>query len=119
VGALGEQLAAAHLERLGYTVLARNALTRHGEIDLIALDGRTLVFAELRSGHSSAGAQPAGPAAWPRPGSGARLRRRATAWLSSEDAGTPRARAIRFDALSVTVDANGALLRLEHLEGAW
>ena len=41
-GRLGEDLAAAHLQRLGFRVLARNARTRYGEIDLIAFDGHTL-----------------------------------------------------------------------------
>ena len=44
MGRLGEELAAAHLSRLGFSELERNARTRHGEIDLIAFDGRTLVF---------------------------------------------------------------------------
>jgi putative endonuclease len=48
LGRLGEELAAAHLQRLGFVVLARNARTRHGEIDLIAFDGRTLVFISPR-----------------------------------------------------------------------
>jgi hypothetical protein len=48
LGRLGEQLAATHLERLGFMILARNARTRYGEIDLIAFDGHTLVFNKLR-----------------------------------------------------------------------
>ena len=48
LGRLGEQLAAAHLERLGFAILARNARTRYGEIDLIAFDGHTLVFNNRR-----------------------------------------------------------------------
>jgi putative endonuclease len=49
LGRLGEQLAAAHLERLGFAILERNARTRYGEIDLIAFDGHTLVFAEVKT----------------------------------------------------------------------
>jgi hypothetical protein len=48
LGRLGEQLAAAHLERLGFMILARNARTRYGEIDLVAFDGSALVFNNLR-----------------------------------------------------------------------
>jgi putative endonuclease len=48
LGASGEALAAEHLRRLGYQLLARNVRTRHGEIDLIAFDGRTLVFISPR-----------------------------------------------------------------------
>jgi Uncharacterised protein family UPF0102 len=47
LGHLGEELAAAHLKRLGFTLLERNVRTRYGEIDLIVFDGRTLVFAEV------------------------------------------------------------------------
>jgi len=49
VGRQGEELAAAHLARLGFALLARNVRTRHGEIDLIAFDGAVLVFAEVKS----------------------------------------------------------------------
>ena len=38
LGALGERLAAEHLARAGYVVLARNYRTRFGEIDIIAVD---------------------------------------------------------------------------------
>lgn len=52
LGARGEREAAALLRSLGYTVVTRNFRSRRGEIDLIALDGDTLVFVEvkLRSG---------------------------------------------------------------------
>jgi putative endonuclease len=36
------------MERLGFAILARNVRTRAGEIDLIAFDGPTLVFANRR-----------------------------------------------------------------------
>jgi putative endonuclease len=48
LGRLGEDLAAAHLARLGFATLARNVRTRHGEIDLIVFDGRVLAFIEER-----------------------------------------------------------------------
>lgn len=44
-----EDRAAAELSRRGYVVLARNARTRRGEIDLVAKDGDVLVFVEVRS----------------------------------------------------------------------
>ena len=49
LGRRGEQLAADHFERLGWRIVARNHQTRHGEIDLIALDGEVLVFAEVKT----------------------------------------------------------------------
>jgi putative endonuclease len=47
-GARAEALAAEHLLRHGLTIVGRNFRTRFGEIDLIARDGRTLVFVEVR-----------------------------------------------------------------------
>jgi putative endonuclease len=51
-------LAARFLESHGLTVIARNFRTRRGEIDLVARDGDTLVFVEvrLRRGASHGGA---------------------------------------------------------------
>jgi len=53
-GARAEDLCAQLLEGAGLRVLARNWRCRHGEIDLIADEGGTLVFAEVRM-RSSAG----------------------------------------------------------------
>jgi putative endonuclease len=125
---LGEQLAAAHLERLGFTILERNARTRHGEIDLIAFDGTTLVFAEVKTRRLAAGRGGLPPGSEPlatlRPRQRARLRHLAVSWLSTAppDGGRrarPKARTIRFDAVGVVVDAGERLVRLDHLEGAW
>src|ERR1700692_2520568 len=54
LGRLGENLAVAHFEKLGFSPLGRNERTRHGEIDLIAFDGYTLVFAEVKTRRVSA-----------------------------------------------------------------
>jgi putative endonuclease len=47
-GARAEDLCARVLEGAGLRLLARNWRCRHGEIDLIAEEGGTLVFAEVR-----------------------------------------------------------------------
>jgi putative endonuclease len=47
-GARAEELCARVLEGAGLRLLARNWRCRHGEIDLIADEGGTLVFAEVR-----------------------------------------------------------------------
>ena len=123
LGRRGEQLAADHLRRLGFSALRRNERTRYGEIDLIAFDGLTLVFAEVKtlrlapgSGHDSRYLQPLHRLG---PRQRARLRRLAVAWLSSETEVRPTARTIRFDAIGVTVDRHHELVRIEHIEGAW
>ena len=104
-------------------MLARNVRTRRGEIDLIAFDGRTLVFVEVKTRRVSGGQAGHGAGEDPLAGLRARQRERlrslAAAWLREQRAVRPRARTIRFDAIGVLVDARGALRRLEHLEGAW
>jgi putative endonuclease len=52
-GKTGEDLACGELERRGYAILARRHRCRGGEIDIIARDGATLVFVEVktRNGH--------------------------------------------------------------------
>lgn len=47
-GRAAEALAAAHLERCGLRLLARNVRCRGGEVDLVCADGRTIVFVEVR-----------------------------------------------------------------------
>jgi putative endonuclease len=47
-GRRGEQVAARHLQRCGYIILARNYRAAGAEIDLIALDENTLVFVEVK-----------------------------------------------------------------------
>lgn len=124
LGRLGEDLAAAHFSRLGFAILARNARTRHGEIDIVAFDGHALVFVEVKTCRASARAiRLASTAHDPlerlRPRQQARVRRLAAAWLCEPRPDRPTAREIRFDAVGVTVDARDRLLRLDHLEAAW
>lgn len=122
LGKLGEQLAAAHLERLGFRIVARNARTRYGEIDLIAFNGEALVFVEVKSRRARKRWQltPAEqPLAWLRTRQRARLRRLAAAWLHRESRNRPRAHTIRFDGIGVIVDEADRLVCLDHIEGAW
>ena len=50
LGARGEAVAAQALERVGVRIVARNARTRYGEIDLIGRDDRGWVFVEVKTG---------------------------------------------------------------------
>jgi putative endonuclease len=49
LGSRGERVAAKFLQRLGYRILERSHLQRLGEIDLIAVDGRCIVFVEVKT----------------------------------------------------------------------
>jgi putative endonuclease len=124
LGRAGESLAAEHLRSCGFAIVARNHRTRHGEIDLIAFDGHTLVFAEVKTRRVRAGGAPGRADAEPllaglSPRQRARLRRLSAAWLASAGRRARFAQTIRFDAIGVTIDGRGALRRLEHIPGAW
>ena len=114
LGRLGEQLAAEHVERLGWRIVERNYQTRFGELDLVAVDGHTLVFAEVKTCRLGRG----------RPWDNlherkqAQVRRIAGLWFSERHGG-PRFERIRFDAIGVLVDDRGALVRLDHIEDAF
>jgi putative endonuclease len=116
IGALGEQHARQHLERRGYRVVATQARTRHGEIDLIAVDGSTLVFGEVKTRVARRGTTP-----WTslHPRKCAQVRRLAVAWLAENADSRPRTREIRFDALLITVDPNGGLRSVDQIEAAF
>jgi putative endonuclease len=122
LGRLGEQLAAAHLERLGHAIVARNARTRYGEIDLIAFDGHALVFVEVKTRRARKRwrlTPEEQPLVWLRTSQRARLRRLAAAWLHRSSRERPSAHTIRFDGIGVIVDEADRLVSLDHIEGAW
>jgi putative endonuclease len=123
LGRRGEELAAVHLRRCGYDLIARNVRTRQGEIDLIAFDGRALVFVEVKTRCVSARRRTVRDDQDPLHGldlrQRARLRRLAAAWLRDERGSRPSAEAIRFDAIGVVLDTRGAQRRIDHIEGAF
>ena len=49
LGISGEDLACAELQRRGYAIVERRYRTRVGEIDIIAKDGLTIVFVEVKA----------------------------------------------------------------------
>ena len=116
LGRTGEDLALAHLQRLGFELVARNHRTRWGEIDLIVHDGAALVFVEVKTRRASATGR--GPWEALHPRKQAQVRRMAAAWLAEVEH-RPRSAALRFDAIGVVIDARGALVRLDHLEDAF
>ena len=57
-GSRGEGIAAAWLDRRGYRILARNVRCRLGEIDIVAADGRSVVFVEVKGKGGGAHGRP-------------------------------------------------------------
>ena len=60
LGRAGERAAARYLELLGCRILARNARTFGGELDIVALDGGVLLFVEVKTLREKPGFAPAG-----------------------------------------------------------
>jgi putative endonuclease len=124
LGRMGEQLAVEHLLRRGFAILERNYRTRWGELDIVAFDGHTLAFCEVKSRRTRAAGgdgesfTAGGPFDAVHPRKRAQVRRIAARWIS-ERRQRPFAPALRFDAIAVVFDERGALLRLQHLEGAF
>jgi putative endonuclease len=58
LGNEGERLAARYLRRQGFRILARRYRTPAGEIDLVARDGKSIVFVEVKTRRSEAAGQP-------------------------------------------------------------
>jgi putative endonuclease len=116
LGRLGEDLALAHLERLGYALVARNHRTRYGELDLVVFDGRTLVFVEVKTRRASGSGR--GPWEALHERKRRQVRRMSAAFLL-EVTDRPRSAELRFDAIGVVIDAKGRLVRLDHLEAAF
>ena len=59
LGRRGEAAAARYLKRLGYKVVARGDRSIGGELDLVAVDGRTIVFVEVKTRRSQEPGRPA------------------------------------------------------------
>ncbi len=116
LGALGERLAAEHLERRGFRIVERNYRTRWGELDIIAFDGQTLTFCEVKTRRMAAGS--GSPFDAIRQRKRLQVRKMAASWLR-ERKQRPYAAAMRFDAIGVTFDLAGRLVAIEHLEGAF
>jgi putative endonuclease len=123
IGETGEQIAADHLTRRGFRILERNYRTRWGELDIVAFDGRTLVFCEVKTRRAQPGA--AGEplrALHPLESVGARkreqVRKLAGSWLS-ERRGHGYAALLRFDAIGIRLDDADRLISLDHVEDAF
>ena len=110
-GAEGEEAAFRHLRGLGYVILSRNFKTRSGELDLVARDGRTLVFVEVKrretAGHGSA-AEFVSPAKMRRVVAAARIYAAKHGFSESS---------VRFDV--VAIDVIDGRERLRHHKGAF
>lgn len=116
-GRIGESLACERLLRSGYRLLARNARTRAGEIDAVALHGPALVFIEVKTMRTGARAGPERPVLAVGPQKQRQIRRLARAWLSENS--PPPHSAIRFDVIGVLLDPGDSVVAVEHMQDAF
>lgn len=116
-GAAGEDAAAEMLAALGYEIVERNFRTRFGELDIVAVDGRCLVFCEVRARVGREAIAQALESIGP--GKRLQLRKMAREWFRLSGAERPATGAVRFDAVAVAIAPNGRPLALEHVRDAF
>jgi putative endonuclease len=104
LGASGERLAAAALEREGYVVIARNWRCLYGEIDLVAEDGTELVFVEVKTRR---GVRMGSPEEAVTPAKRRKLLASAQTYLAERG---EEQRAYRFDVVAIALDDAGRLV---------
>lgn len=113
LGNRGEDVAARFLRRLGYRIVAtqhRNAL---GEVDIIAADGQTIVFVEVKTRSSDNAGQPFEAVDQRKQ---ERLTRAALAWLKAHRRLEAPA---RFDVVSIVWPESGTEPVVHHIRNAF
>ena len=108
----GERLAAEHLARAGYRIVARNVRAGGVEIDVVAERAGLVVFVEVKTRRTRGFGAPEEAVDSAKC---ARLVRGAYAWLRAHGRAGAGA---RFDVIAVEPDAGG-VLRVRHLPGAF
>ncbi|XXF81581.1 YraN family protein [Myxococcaceae bacterium GXIMD 01537] len=110
-GNAAEDAAVRHLEARGYRVLARNFLCRYGELDVVAEQGDTVCFVEVRMRSTNLWGDPALTVSF------SKQRRVVKAALHYLFAHEVRDKMMRFDVVSVVGHGEGAVV--EHIPDAF
>jgi putative endonuclease len=113
LGQRGERAAERYLRRLGYRIVARRDRGRLGELDLVAVDGRTVVFVEVKTRRTHQAGHPAEAVDLDKQ---RRLTRLALAFLKRHDLLEYPA---RFDVLAVTWPQSARHPVVEHIPNAF
>lgn len=110
VGQYGEQLAAEHLAKAGFTILERNWRCELGEIDIVARDGDALVVCEVKTRRGLGYGSPLESITYRKL---SKLRQLLGRWLQQHSV---RPAEVRIDVVAVLVPRNGAPT-VEHVRG--
>jgi putative endonuclease len=117
LGRTAEELVATRLARSGWRIVARNVRLPSGELDLVALEGSTLVFVEVKAGREGARLGPERPAHAVGHRKQLKLRRLAREWLA-ERRGPSGVSGYRFDVVGVSFGEDG-LADVDHIRAAF
>ncbi len=117
-GEIAEDLVAKRLVAAGWEIVERNARTRYGELDIVARDGSTLVFIEVKGARAGSEFGPEKPILSIDFRKQRKVRRLAAAWMS-ERRDQPPYEDIRCDAVGVTLDRGGRPVDIEYVKGAF
>ena len=112
LGQWGEDLAVRHLHAQGIEVLDRNWRCREGELDIVAREGRSLVFVEVKTRSGLLYGEPAEAVTRTK---ARRIRVLATQWLGEQR--PPGSWELRFDVISVL--RTSGMPEVQHLRGAF
>ncbi len=113
LGRRGENAAARHLQRLGYVIVARGQRDSIGELDLVAVDRRTVVFVEVKTRTTQDAGHPADAVDDAKQ---QRLTRLALSYMRRHDLLECRA---RFDVVAVTWGDASRRPLIEHFRNAF
>ena len=114
IGVKGEEEAARFLTRSGYAILDRNVRTRAGEIDLVAKEGKTLVFVEVKTRRDLIEGDP--PQAGVHTRKQNRLAKLAHGYLKLKRI---RQTPCRFDVVAVIINDEGGVKAIRHIPNAF
>jgi putative endonuclease len=117
LGRAAEQLVATRLERSGWLIVGRNVRLPSGELDIVALDGSTLVFVEVKAGRDGTSLGPELPAHAVGRRKQLKLSRLAREWIA-ERRGPSGVAGYRFDVVGVSFGADG-LADVDHIRAAF
>ena len=117
LGRQAEELVATRLEQAGWRIVGRNVRLPSGELDIVALDGSTLVFVEVKAGSAGAAVGPERPAHMVGRRKQLKLRRLAREWIY-ERRGPSGVSGYRFDVVGVSFGPDG-LADVDHIRAAF
>lgn len=107
---LGEEIATKYLQKLGYKIIERNFRQGYGEIDIIAIDKDTLVFVEVKTRTSEKFGTPLEAITY------FKLKTLIKTAEFYKQIHTNLPQSLRIDAISILLDFNKKLNKIDHIK---